>query len=262
MMPLEDKSLYSVFGTSLNDTLSQDLEKESADVPCYSLQTGCTPVSGYRHYHKVTPRMCQNICSLNRICKGVMYDTKGGSCKPLRTANPGSCKDYKQHSGVYVKGNCNLHKCQGDTVFASICALLSPPFASRPHESIAGTYVGAPLFSRTDIQGSALLTVSCSKRDYVMFQMETVARHGNADSFFLSFDGGEKQTFHVPNALPLAWKMFPQALQMTKGLHTLRVSEREDGTLFRRVKIIQGVGRPCTFMPNPASNKPTCTIAN
>ncbi|MDL1984267.1 MAG: fibronectin type III domain-containing protein [Deltaproteobacteria bacterium] len=146
--------------------------------------------------------------------------------------------------------------------------ITSPLETVSDPDASAGAYIWKPSRSgdTTAPDGVAEYTIDIpTTGDYVIWG-RVIAPDGGCNSFFTSIDGGEHVAWHIPIGSVWIWvsvngnEQYPLILNLAAGIHTLRISGREDGTKLDRLLITNDMA----FVPSEENpdNVPPADVRN
>ena len=146
--------------------------------------------------------------------------------------------------------------------------ITSPLETVSDPDASAGAYIWKPSRSgdTTAPDGVAEYTIDIpTTGDYVIWG-RVIAPDGGCNSFFTSIDGGEHVAWHIPIGSVWIWvsvngnEQDPLILNLAAGIHTLRISGREDGTKLDRLLITNDMD----FVPSEENpdNVPPADVRN
>ena len=187
--------------------------------------------------------------------------TQGTHTITFRGREPNCRLDYFYFSKVVSYKSYKWVQAESENITSPL-ETVSDPDAS------AGAYIWKPSRSgdTTAPDGVAEYTIDIpTTGDYVIWG-RVIAPDGGCNSFFTSIDGGEHVAWHIPIGSVWIWvsvngnEQDPLILNLAAGIHTLRISGREDGTKLDRLLITNDMA----FVPSEENpdNVPPHAVRN
>lgn len=156
-------------------------------------------------------------------------------------------RDGSYHwNGVYTH-TIQKEECRGQFAHAK-CANFVKPFILVKDE-----YAWVPDTAKDNNNngaGKASFTFTCTENTVVQFSADVIAPNGKDDSFYITVDSQKRRTWHVKKGSDWHWAFHGTKFSVGKGMHTLHLLQREDGTKFKRIRIDTGA-TGCSFTENP-----------
>lgn len=112
--------------------------------------------------------------------------------------------------------------------------------------------------------GLADIFFHCTETVDLILQAEILGANGNDDSFWIRIDNSPPSHYSAGISLEFIYKNVQHMLIADRNLHSFRISEREDGTKLRNIRLVAKPRSPhpitnCRFGPIPDTTSTTAT---
>jgi len=229
--------------------------RSATGVKTYETKTGrCIDFEGVTYdFLKVpvgTNNFCKSVCDVDDDCRGYEMVFDGTeTCRVLFEILPThllawGVPSYSGASGsgraIAANGDTTFtcHKiipddmCTSDTIYASECyASLMAPFV------VSSSYIENPEVGSSANGGFVEFYVQCTTATTFEYEVEVNSPDGQADSYFVQFDGGDWEIWHT-GQFDWSYSKGPSYDITDTNIHTVTFHAREDGISMRRIRML------------------------